>query len=56
MMGDSGATIGYCEYAVLIDAKFKGAIGMLITGHFNLIWDTIMPDGTVEKSPYCKWK
>ncbi|WP_414527041.1 pentapeptide repeat-containing protein [Nodularia chucula] len=51
-----GATIGYFEYAVLIDANFQGAIGMLINGHFNLIWDTTMPDGTVEKGPYCKWK
>ena len=51
-----GATIGYLEYAVLIDANFQGAIGMLINGHFNLIWDTTMSDGTVEKGPYCKWK
>jgi uncharacterized protein YjbI with pentapeptide repeats len=51
-----GAKIGYFEYADLTQANLQGAIGMLIKGHFNLIWDTTMPDGTVEKGPYCKWK
>lgn len=52
-----GAIMNYFEYSVLIDANFRGATGKLsLRGHFNLIWDTTMPDGTVEKGPYCKWK
>ncbi len=51
-----GAKIGYLERADLTQANFQGAVGMLINGHFNVIWGTTMPDGSVETGPYCIWK
>lgn len=50
------ATLNYFECAVLARANFQGAKGRLYLGtRCNLIWHTTMPDGTVEKGPYCIW-
>ena len=51
------ATLNFFEYAILIFANFQGAVGKLsLRNQFNMIWQTTMPDGTVEEGPYCKWK
>jgi len=42
------------ERAILIETNFQGVniSNKIICRQGNLIWDTIMPDGTVEKGPY----
>ena len=51
------AVLEYFEYAILVYANFKGATGRLcICSHFNIIWQTTMPDGTVEEGSLCVWK
>ena len=50
------ATLNYFECAVLARANFQGAKGRLyLRTRCNLIWHTTMPNGTVEKGPYCRW-
>lgn len=51
------AVLNYFEYAILVYADFEGATGRLcLRSHFNIIWQTTMPDGTVEEGPLCVWK
>ena len=53
----TNAILNYFEYAILIFANFKGATGKIsLCNHFNMIWRTTMPDGTLEEGPYCRWK
>lgn len=42
------------EYAVLAHTSFEGAVipKESICGYGNLIWETVMPDGTIEHGPY----
>lgn len=49
------AKIGYLERADLTQANFQGCnfYGPGLCRRFNVIWDTIMPDGTVKKGPHC---
>ena len=50
------ATLDYFECAVLARANFQGAKGRLyLRTRCNFIGHTTMPDGTVEKGPYCRW-
>lgn len=53
----SGANLEltYFEYAVLARANFRKAVGQSkdsLCNNSNLIWQTIMPDGTLEEGPY----
>ncbi|WP_228021482.1 pentapeptide repeat-containing protein [Vasconcelosia minhoensis] len=45
--------IGPFEYAVLADANFNGAMtpNQLLCRGGNLIWDTVMPDGSIVAGP-----
>jgi uncharacterized protein YjbI with pentapeptide repeats len=50
-----GAKFGYgFKYAILVGTGFENALipKESICGYGNLIWDTIMPDGTIEHGPY----
>lgn len=49
-----GAKFGYLESAVLAHSNFKDALipKEIICGFGNLIWNTVMPDGTIEHGPY----
>ncbi|MGF1673439.1 MAG: pentapeptide repeat-containing protein [Rivularia sp. (in: cyanobacteria)] len=50
-----GAQFGYrFEYAVLAETSFRDALipKQSICGYGNLIWNTTMPDGTVEHGAY----
>ena len=55
-----GAMLTPFEYAILIGADFRGATPPLedmICRAMNVIWDTIMFDGTVQSGPYFgEWK
>lgn len=53
-----GANIGGFSYAILAHANFRSAdvSQTNICSFYNLIWETIMPDGSVERGPYWKWK
>jgi hypothetical protein len=45
------------EYTILAFTNFQGARGReSIRGHFNVIWETTMPDGSVILGPECLWK
>lgn len=48
------------EHAIVIGADFRDATPALhdmICRAMNVIWDTIMPDGTIERGPYFgDWK
>ncbi|MEA5513982.1 pentapeptide repeat-containing protein [Nodularia sp. UHCC 0506] len=49
------ANFGYrFEYAILAETSFRDALipKQSICGYGNLIWNTTMPDGTVERGPY----
>lgn len=53
-----GANIGSFSYAILPHANFRSAdVSQINICRFgNLIWETTMPDGSVERGPYWKWK
>ena len=53
-----GANIGGFSYAILAHANFRSAdVSQInICSSYNLIWETTMPDGSVESGPYWKWK
>lgn len=50
-----GAYIPYVSYSILAQADFKGADTSDIRGKSNFIWETILPDGTIEQGAYCRW-
>jgi len=52
------ANIGGFSYAILAHANFRSAdvSETNICRFGNLIWETTMPNGTVERGPYWKWK
>ncbi|BAZ45556.1 pentapeptide repeat protein [Chondrocystis sp. NIES-4102] len=51
----TNATLNFFEYAILIFANFERAVGKLsLRSQSNLLWNTTMPDGTVEKGPYIR--
>ncbi|NJL62138.1 MAG: hypothetical protein HC903_10275 [Methylacidiphilales bacterium] len=52
---DRAINIGALEYAILADASFQDAHipDQLICRGGNLIWRTIMPDGTIKLGPQC---
>lgn len=54
----SGAWISYIEYSNLARANFKDAriTDKIICGQFNLIWETILTDGSVMQGPFTRWK
>ncbi|MHC5718862.1 MAG: pentapeptide repeat-containing protein [Nostoc sp.] len=54
-----GAKVGHFEYADLTQANFRDSTANNAYGlcrSFNLIWRTIMPDGSIEEGPYYKWR
>ncbi|MEH2012479.1 pentapeptide repeat-containing protein [Nostoc sp.] len=53
-----GANIGGFSYAILAHANFRSAdvSETNICRFGNLIWETTMPSGSVERGPYWKWK
>jgi uncharacterized protein YjbI with pentapeptide repeats len=53
-----GAWINYIEYSILASANFKDALipDYIICGQFNLIWKTVITDGTVIEGPFYEWK
>jgi uncharacterized protein YjbI with pentapeptide repeats len=52
-----GAYIPYISYSILAQADFKGADAsdINIRSRGNFIWETILPDGTIEQGAYCRW-
>lgn len=52
-----GAKVPGFERADLTHANFRDSTASeyALCRWFNVIWHTTMPDGTVEKGPYCKW-
>ena len=52
-----GAKVGQFTYADLTDANFRNstACAHALCRCFNLIWRTIMPDGTIKEGPHCVW-
>ncbi|MBW4559043.1 MAG: pentapeptide repeat-containing protein [Trichormus sp. ATA11-4-KO1] len=53
-----GAKVGHFEYADLTQANFRDSTANAygLCRSFNLIWRTIMPDGSIEEGPYYKWR
>jgi uncharacterized protein YjbI with pentapeptide repeats len=53
-----GANMGGFSYAILPHANFRSAdVSQINICRFgNLIWETTMPDGSVERGPYWKWE
>lgn len=51
------AYIPYISYSILAQANFQGAHVAVSTicGKANFIWETILPNGTIEKAAYCRW-
>jgi uncharacterized protein YjbI with pentapeptide repeats len=53
-----GANIGGFSYAILAHANFRSAdVSKTNICRFgNFIWETTMPNGSLERGPYWKWK